>query len=62
MTALHTVFILGGDRPKGGVGGGGWQWWGGVAILLVADWGLFPDKGALNGGHFNKLHERSIKQ
>ena len=35
---------------------------GGMAILLVADWGLFPDKEALNGGHFNKLHERSIKQ
>ena len=33
-----------------------------MAILLVADWGLFPDEGALNGGHFNKLHERSIKQ
>lgn len=26
-----------------------------MAILLVADWRLFPDKGALNGGHFNKL-------
>ena len=60
MTALHTVFILGGDRPIRG--GGGWQWRGGMAILLVADWGLFPDEGALNGGHFNKLHERSIKQ
>ena len=41
----------------GGNGGGR-----GMAILLVADWGLFPDKGALNGGHFNKPHERSIKQ
>ena len=42
----------------GGGNGGGRR----MAILLVADWALFPDKGALNGGHFNKLHERSIKQ
>lgn len=48
---------------KGGWGVGGGNGGGrGMAILLVADWGLFPDKGALNGGHFNKLHERSIKQ
>ena len=49
MTVLHTIFMLSGGRPIRGAGGGGVGVAGGGWPLCWWLWGLFPDKGALNG-------------